>query len=84
MGGKVFGWSFWKVTLRDQLTYPQKNGICEDDFPNFPRWDMLVPWKVTLRDQLTWHGNPKTNIAPENRVFQKETSIPTIHVQVPC
>ena len=24
-------------------TYPQKNGIFEDDFPNFPRWDMLVP-----------------------------------------
>ena len=25
---------------------------------------------------------PKTNIAPENRLSQKETSIPTIHFQV--
>ena len=25
---------------------------------------------------------PETNIAPENRVSQKETSIPTIHFQV--
>ena len=27
---------------------------------------------------------PETNIAPENRPSQKETSIPTIHFQVPC
>ncbi len=27
---------------------------------------------------------PETNIAPENRPFQKETSIPTIHFQVRC
>ena len=27
---------------------------------------------------------PKTNIAPENRPFEKETSIPTIHFQVLC
>ena len=26
----------------------------------------------------------KTNIAPENGPFQKETSIPTIHFQVLC
>ena len=27
---------------------------------------------------------PETNIAPENRPSQKETSIPTIHFQEPC
>ena len=27
---------------------------------------------------------PKTNMAPENRPSQKETSIPTIHFQVLC
>ena len=27
---------------------------------------------------------PETNIAPENRPSQKETSIPTIHFQVLC
>ena len=27
---------------------------------------------------------PETNIAPENRVSQKETSIPTMHFQVLC
>ena len=27
---------------------------------------------------------PETNIAPENRPAQKETSIPTIHFQVLC
>ena len=29
------------------------------------------------------HTLPETNIAPENRPSQKETSIPTIHFQVP-
>ena len=29
-----------------ELTYPPKNGTFEDDFPNFSRWDMLVPWRV--------------------------------------
>ena len=27
---------------------------------------------------------PKTNIAPENRPYQEETSTPTIHFQVLC
>ena len=27
---------------------------------------------------------PETNIAPENRVSQKESSLPTIHFQVRC
>ena len=27
---------------------------------------------------------PKTNIAPENRPSQKESSLPTIHFQVLC
>ena len=27
---------------------------------------------------------PETNVAPENRPSQKETSIPTIHFQVLC
>ena len=27
---------------------------------------------------------PETNIAPKNRSFQKESSIPTIHFQGPC
>ena len=22
----------------------------EDDFPNFPRWDMLIPWRVHILD----------------------------------
>ena len=37
-------------------------------------------------DLLSYTGDtlPETNIAPENRVSQKETSIPTIHFQVLC
>ena len=30
------------------------------------------------------HTLPETNIAPENRPSQKETTIPTIHFQVLC
>ena len=36
---------------------------------------LLVSESITL---------PETNIAPENRTSQKETSIPTIHFQVLC
>ena len=35
--------------------------------------------KVSIFDTL-----PETTIAPENRPFQKETSIPTIHVLGLC
>ena len=38
--------------------------------------------KVIDRDD--YHTLPKTNIAPENRPSQKETSIPTIHFRVLC
>ncbi len=31
-----------------------------------------------------WLTIPETNIAPENKPSQKETSIPTIHFQVLC
>ena len=31
-----------------------------------------------------WCTLPETNIAPENILSQKETSIPTIHFQVLC
>ena len=31
-----------------------KNGIFEDDFPNFPRWDMLIPWRVRVKSDVLW------------------------------
>ncbi len=33
---------------------------------------------------IQWFTLPETNIAPEKRPSQKETSIPTIHFQVLC
>ena len=30
------------------ITYPPKMAFWVDDFPNFPRWDMLIPWRVCL------------------------------------
>ena len=32
-----------------KLTYPPKMAFWVDDFPNFPRWDMLIPWSVEPR-----------------------------------
>ena len=42
-------------------------------------------FEIILREEqheIIWHTFPETNIAPENRPAQKETSIPTIHFQV--
>ena len=46
-------------------------------------WAKLGTWNVH-QFPFMWKSItlPKTNIAPENRPSQKETSIPTIHVQV--
>ena len=50
----------------------------------------LQPWLAGV-DREVCQGKSQnmgtireTNIAPENRPSQKETSIPTIHFQVPC
>ena len=40
----------WRKLLFRELTYPPKNAIFEDDFPNFPRWDMLIPWRVVFME----------------------------------
>jgi len=37
--------SFRGGTLQGINISPSE-GMFEDDFPNFPRWDMLVPWSV--------------------------------------
>ena len=42
---------------------------------DIPQWVWFFRYASTL---------PETNIAPENRPSQKETSIPTIHFQVLC
>ncbi len=58
-----------KLLRTTQPTLPYKNV----DLPEF--FQFMHELVVTL---------PETNIAPENRPSQKETSIPTIHFQVPC
>ena len=35
-----------------ELTYTIKSHYWVDDFPNFPRWDMLVPWRVKKGSKL--------------------------------
>ena len=42
----------------------------------------LSPTKNIKKWQSNLSYRPETNIAPENRPFQKETNIPTIHFQV--
>ena len=37
--------SWFKGTLQGTNISPKKWHF-EDDFPNFPRWDMLIPWRV--------------------------------------
>ena len=43
-------------------------------------WD----WPNSISRTESLHTLPETNIAPENRPSEKETSIPTIHSQVLC
>ena len=42
---------------------------------------MLIDLDTSLRNMWDLSTLPETNIAPENRPSQKETSIPTIHFQ---
>ncbi len=44
-------------------------------------WTLAYP-KNSSSAQTTIGTLPETNIAPENRPSQKETSIPAIHFQV--
>ena len=46
-----------------------------------PEWHLSANLQVWMSEKLTI---PETNIAPENRPPQRETSIPTIHFQVLC
>ena len=50
-------------------------------------FQLRLHWRKEKKDSQPFYSNitlPKTNIAPENRPFQKESSIPTIHFQVLC
>ena len=51
-GWRVLGVGRFFLSYR-KLTYPRKNGMFEEDFPNFPRWDMLISWRGT-NIPLTW------------------------------
>ena len=44
----------------------------------------IIPWISQKGEAWGRSTLPETNIAPENRPSQKETSIPTIHFQVLC
>ncbi len=50
---------------------------------NFPPKGISSPKGIDLEEEANNHQPnytlPETNIAPENRAPQKETSIPTIH-----
>ncbi len=47
----------WRNTLLGRITYPIERHFWVDDFPNFPRWDMLAPSKVCSKNS----GSPLTN-----------------------
>ncbi len=62
---------------------PGPDGIIE----NTPSTIFLAEFPRKNKPHLAGKYNPtppETNIAPENRPSQKETSIPTIHFQVLC
>ena len=64
-----------------QVTYHPFFGGTEF-WMNFGTWEARFPCSLKVfSSELT---PPKTNIAPENRPSQKETSIPTIHFYVLC
>ena len=46
--------------------------------------DVLWYLYVLISGMYIIYTLPETNIAPENRSSQMETSIPTIHFQGPC
>ena len=43
-----------KMLPSRELTYPPKKWHFDDDFPNFPRWDMLIPWMVSYSKGVVW------------------------------
>ncbi len=45
-------------------------------------WGWFAP--ASYEQFVSWFTLPETNVAPENRPSQKETSIPTIHFQGLC
>ena len=47
----------------------------------FKWWGTTIPHRIHGTGIFTL---PKTNIVPENQPSQKESSLPTIHFQVPC
>ena len=59
---------------------------CENDFPLRIRFEAGFEIRNLSMRRFRCKGGtlPETNIAPENRPSQKETSIPTINFQVPC
>ena len=62
--------TLWRSGIEPLAMFWQKSDVLELVWPTLKRRDLC-----TL---------PKTNIAPEHRPSQKETSIPTIHFQVLC
>ena len=62
-----------------------KIGVVE----NPPKWMVKINGKPNPKEQMDDLGGkpptlPETNIAPENKPPQKETSTPTIHFQGLC
>ena len=47
-------------------------------------WDTLQGMVIYPTKQEKENTLPRTNMAPENRPSQKESTIPTIHFQVLC
>ena len=55
------GWRHWNLTKpsRERIHIPSKMAFWVDDFPNFPRWDMLVPFGgICIRslEGNLWHN----------------------------
>ena len=90
-------WRF-AISLPDKLSHPQKENLsaCLSKALKINGW-LTSPKNRNKKSSFhqtsrTWGSSrnfpagtlPETNIAPESRPSQKETSIPTIHFQLLC
>ena len=81
----------WKPQKYSSMSHPQSqkgiNAVCgrlKDQ--NGREYRPVIQYKQLKNSHLQMYmlptTLPETNIAPENKLSQKETSIPTIHFQV--
>ena len=68
------------ITLQGTNISP-KEWHFEDDFPNFPRWDMLIPWRVFFPANLV--GKNLSGLSSD-RLYIPPALVPAQKVEPLC